>query len=54
MEKKGQNHILEKKSLLVHDRGKIYFNSQTERKFYFILTIIMLLSGILIQVGVFH
>ncbi|MFO7497161.1 MAG: hypothetical protein R6X05_16165 [Desulfobacterales bacterium] len=33
--------------------GRIYFSRQTERKLFFILTLIMLLLGLLFQLGVF-
>ena len=39
--------------LLVHEDGKIYFSKENERKFYFLLTIIMLLAGILYRAGLF-
>ena len=35
------------KKFLRYDNGKIYFSKETERKFYFILTVIILLAGIL-------
>ena len=41
------------KKALLHEKGKIYFTRETERKFYFGLTIIMLLFGILAKVGLF-
>ncbi|MFY9944199.1 MAG: hypothetical protein WAK57_18655 [Desulfobacterales bacterium] len=33
--------------------GRIYFSRQAERRLFFILTLIMLLLGILCQLGVF-
>ena len=41
------------KKTLLHEKGKIYFTRETEKKFYFGLTIIMLLSGILAKIGLF-
>ncbi|MFO7557251.1 MAG: hypothetical protein R6X10_00340 [Desulfobacterales bacterium] len=38
----------------IFGNGKIYFSAQTERKFYLVLTIIMLLSGILAQAGILN
>ena len=43
----------EQKKTLLHENGKIYFTRETERKFYFVLTIIMLLLGILAKAGLF-
>ena len=37
----------------VYQDGKIYFNRATERKFFFALTIIMLLVGVLAKAGLF-
>ncbi len=39
--------------LIVYADGKIYFSKENERRFYFLLTIIMLLTGILYKVGLF-
>jgi len=33
--------------------GKIYFSKEAERKFYFFLTILMLLLGLLAKAGLF-
>lgn len=41
------------KKLIQYKDGKIYFNREMERKFYFILTILMLLLGLLAKVGLF-
>lgn len=40
------------KKLLYID-GKIYFSRTTERKFFFILTMIMLIAGIFSKIGLF-
>lgn len=37
----------------VYQNGKIYFNRTTERKFFFALTIILLLAGFLAKAGLF-
>ena len=34
-------------------RGRIYFSRETERKFFFGATVLMLLAGILFKVGLF-
>lgn len=33
--------------------GRIYFSRQSERRFYFFLTVIMLLAGIGYKIGLF-
>lgn len=53
MDENHQVNRSKKEKILVHDNGKIFFTRETERKFYFFLTIIMLLSGILAKVGLF-
>ena len=39
------------KETFFHSKGITYFNKKTERTFFFILTIIMLLWGILTKLG---
>ena len=39
--------------LPVRENGKIYFSKEAERKFYFILAVIMLVTGILYKTGLF-
>lgn len=39
------------KKWFVHKCGKTYFSSATERNFYFLLTIIMLLIGLVVKTG---
>jgi hypothetical protein len=34
-----------------YGNGKIYFSRRAERKFYFILTVLMLLLGLLAKIG---
>jgi hypothetical protein len=40
------------KKTLVHEKGITYFNKKTERTFFFVLTILMLLWGILTKLGI--
>jgi len=53
MHKKPQNNMPEKQKVLIQENGKIYFSRHTERRFFFILTIVMLLAGILFKAGWF-
>ena len=53
MEKRSYNNMDKQKRSLSYEKGKFYFSKQLERKFYFGLTIIMLLLGILAKVGLF-
>ena len=39
--------------MIQYKDGKIYFSKGVERKFYFVLTILMLLLGLLAKAGVF-
>ena len=41
------------KKMIQYKNGKVYFSQQTERAFYFILTILMLLLGLLAKAGLF-
>ncbi len=43
----------QKNPKLVCQAGRIYFSRQSERRFYFILTLIMLIWGILYKIGLF-
>lgn len=43
--------ICEKRKFLFYKDGKIFFNKKTERNFFFILTIIMLVVGIAFKLG---
>ncbi len=53
MEKRSYNNMDKQKKPLFYEKGKFYFTSQLERKFYFGLTIIMLSLGILAKAGLF-
>jgi len=41
------------KRKVLHRKGVTYFDKDTERKIFFILTLIMLILGILVKLGVF-
>jgi len=45
--------VQKQKKIILYDKGKFYYSKKTERKFYFVLTIIMLLIGILTKIGLF-
>ncbi|MGE4469771.1 MAG: hypothetical protein AB7D47_06525 [Desulfovibrio sp.] len=47
----GQN--CEKQPLFRYDNGRIYFTRRTERIFFFLLTVVMLVLGVVEGVGVF-
>ena len=42
-----------KRRLFYFSKGMIYFDKKTERTFFFVLTILMLLWGMLVKFGVF-
>ncbi len=39
--------------MFLKKNGRVYFTKETERKFFFIMTIIMLFLGIMVQIGLF-
>jgi len=43
---------LGKRGLFVQD-GRVWFTARAERRFYFLLTVLMLAAGILYKLGVF-
>ena len=47
----GNTHAQEK--ILLHKNGKLYFSKKTERKVFFVLTLIMLLWGVFTKLGLF-
>jgi len=53
MNKQEMIHDGDRKKSLVHKEGITYFSREGERRFYFILTLVMLLAGILYKIGVF-
>ncbi|MEA3231340.1 MAG: hypothetical protein U9Q05_06260 [Thermodesulfobacteriota bacterium] len=50
----AENNLKKENKPLIFENGKVYFSKETERKFYFLLTLIMLLAGILYKVGLFQ
>jgi len=48
-----QGYKTESQKMIQYKSGKTYFSRQVERKFFFILTIIMLLLGLLAKAGLF-
>ncbi len=48
-----QDNKAEPIKVIRYKNGKIYFSRETERKFFFILTVIMLLVGLFAKVGLF-
>ena len=53
MGKIDEEKALTKKKALFHSKGVTYFDKKTERSFFFILTIIMLILGVLAKFGFF-
>ena len=51
MTSRGSDKNPEKKSLWRFENGKIYFSRTAEQRFFFALTVIMLLAGILYKFG---
>ncbi|MCD6585471.1 MAG: hypothetical protein J7K96_06905 [Desulfobacteraceae bacterium] len=47
-QKQGEN---QKKSICYRD-GRFYFTKQAERTFFFVMTIIMLVAGVLYKTGI--
>jgi len=43
-----------KKKKLFHKKAVTYFDGKTERKFFFILTIAILIWGIMTKIGLFY
>ncbi len=53
MNQNCQSFKTEQKKGVQYKNGKIYFSKETERKFFFILTVIMLLVGFFAKIGLF-
>jgi hypothetical protein len=53
MERIDEDKPLSQKKALFHSKGVMYFDKKTERAFFFILTIIMLVLGMLAKFGFF-
>ena len=52
MERIAEDKATRQKKALFHSKGVIYFDKKTERTFFFILTAIMLVWGILVKLGI--
>ena len=50
----AENSLKKENKPLIFENGKIYFSKENERRFYFLLTLIMLLAGVLYKVGLFQ
>ena len=46
-----EEEVMKQKKTLFHSKGITYFDKKTERTFFFILTIIMLVWGIFAKFG---
>ncbi|MCK4839555.1 MAG: hypothetical protein KAS94_12200 [Desulfobulbaceae bacterium] len=53
MKNSNQEKVKDPNRALFHLKGVTYFDRKTERKFYFVLTLIMLLLGIFAKLGLF-
>ena len=42
-----------KEKMLRYEGGRVYFTGMSERRFFFVLTLVMLLLGILVRFGLF-
>ncbi len=51
MKNSDQEIVINPKKTFFHSKGVTYFNKKTERAFFFILTIAMLLWGIFEKIG---
>jgi hypothetical protein len=54
MTSRGSNKSTQKKNLWRFENGKIYFSRSAEQRFFFALTVIMLLAGILYKLGLLN
>jgi len=55
MKQHNENSMDEQKNKILHfEDSRIYFSKDTERKFFFILTVIMLLMGAGFKLGVWR
>jgi hypothetical protein len=52
MENINEGKETRSKKSLFHSKGITYFDKRTERTFFFILTMVMLLWGILTKLGI--
>ncbi len=51
MERIDEDKAVNQKKTLFYSKGVTYFNKKTERTFFFILTIIMLIWGVFAKFG---
>jgi hypothetical protein len=51
MENTSQEKPTDLKKVLFHSKGVTYFDKKTERAFFFVLTIVMLVWGIFAKLG---
>ena len=51
MERIDEEKAVNQKKTLLYSKGVTYFNKKTERSFFFILTIIMLIWGVFAKFG---
>jgi hypothetical protein len=52
MEPTGDHRDGQKKKMLICENGKVYFSRELERTFYFVLAILLLVSGLMYKIGV--
>ena len=53
METRRREDACKADKVLVYKNGKIHFSKKTERKLFFVMTLIMLLLGILVKLELF-
>lgn len=53
MKESHKDDTFKHRKVLFHHNGKTYFSKDTQRNFFFAMTIIMLLLGILARLGLF-
>ena len=46
------NQHRDTKKLFIYEDGRLYFSKQTERSLFFVLTLGMLASGVLVKLGI--
>jgi hypothetical protein len=52
MKRPDEGQVREGRRTLFHSGGRTYFTKKTERTFFFVLTIIVLLWGIIVKYGI--
>jgi hypothetical protein len=53
MKEQDTAHQKNHKNKIYYQDGRFYFTRQAERTFYFILTMVMLVAGMLYKIGIF-